>query len=282
MGSSKLEKRLRQENLSSAPPVRRGAFQILKSIHRDIKGYCGASDRRCWEYMLEILADWTRLVPAKLESEEAEQIWKKVALSGQWLEFVECWIEEVTYAKENGCAFSEPLGELLEDLQGTNTNLDQYFTPMALVRLMNQMSLPEGEGPPLRAMEPCCGTGRIVIDALVHNDRVTMRAIDLDIWMVRTAMLNARILIRWTAGRCLFMRGNSMLADVNYQPNWVGGWNPPPWQSTLKIRGYLGSYNEWEAAGKPTLEESGKPGEVQFDYSMKEKQWEKHLLEETG
>ena len=282
MGSSKLEKRLRQENLTNAPPLKRGAFQILRSIHQDIRRFCGASDRRCWEYMLEMLADWTRLSPAKLESEEAKRVWEKVALSEKWLEFVECWIEEVAYAKANGCAFSEPIGELLEELNGTNTNLDQYFTPMALAHLMNQLAIPEDPGRPIRAMEPCCGTGRIVIDALVHNDNLHMKAIDLDIWMVRAAMINVRILLRWTAGRCLFMCGNSQIVDPYYRPNWVGGWSPPPWQSTLKMRGYLGSYNEWEAAGKPPLEESGQPGDVQFDYSMKERQWEKHLLGETG
>lgn len=326
MGNSKLEKHIRKESLSNEPPIRQGAFRILRSIHKDIRNFCGASDRMCWEYMVEMLAlatGWTT------DTSESKHLWEKLADDGRWVEFFECWMEEVEYAKANRCAFSEPVGELLEDLQGANTNLGQYFTPMSLVRLMNQLSMPEdgvpaqSDGrPTMRGMEPCCGTGRILIDALVHNDGLFMHAIDLDIWMLRTAMLNVRMLAKWTSsrmttqlalnpfnekqreephtmivigGRSIFMHGNSQIVDTNYRPNWLcagWAWKPHPWQSNIKIHGYLGSLNEWEAAGKPALEEPGKPGEIQFDYSMKgtrdvlpeskERQWEKHLLSETG
>ena len=286
----------------SAPPMKRDAFRILKSIHKDIQNYCGESGRRCWEYMLEMLAHSTGW---GTDTSEAKHLWEKMADETRWVEFFECWMEEVEYAKENRCAFSEPVGELLEDLEATNRNLDQYFTPMSMVRLMNQLTMPEDgvpigpDGrPTMRGMEPCCGTGRILIDALVHNDGLFMHAIDLDIWMLRAAMLNVRMLAKWTSsrmttetalnpfsekqeephtmivigGRSIFMHGNSQIVDTNYRPNWLcagWAWKPHPWQDNLKMEGYLGSYNQWEAAGKPLLEDPNNSGEVQFDYSMK-------------
>lgn len=286
----------------SGPSVGREAFFILKDIHKTIMNYCGEGQRRCWEYMVEMIAQasgWPT------DTDEARHVAEKMTDSdwAKFIEFVEAWTCEVEEAKRSRTAFSEPIGQLLEHLEGTNKYLDQYFTPMEVVRMMNEISLP-GDGVPLgpnglpsmRGLEPCCGTGRILIDALVHNDGLMMHAIDLDPWLIRVAKLNVRLLSRWTSarmthdqalnpfseeeagdliilgGRALFMQGDSLVVDTDYRPNWLcapWAWTPLPWRENIKIKGFYGSLQQWEDAGRPELRHPGQAGDIQFDYSMK-------------
>ncbi len=80
---------------------------------------------------------------------------------------------------------------------------------MPVVRMMNAMSMHDLDARPLQAngmpthrgLDPACGTGRFMIDALVHNSNIMMHGVDLDQWMVRAAMLNVRLLAAWTSLR---------------------------------------------------------------------------------
>lgn len=287
--------------------MRREAFHILRSIHQAIQGHCHENSRRCWEYMLEMLAHSTGW---QTDTSEAKHLWDKMGEETRWVEFFQCWMDEVTVAEKERVAFSEPLGELLEELEATNEHLGQYLTPMPVVRMMNEINMPKGDclpnsdgTPTKRGMDPCCGTGRFMIDALVFNPGLFMHGIELDLWMMRTAMLNVRMLSKWTSlrysldemldpldrsdpgdqppvpaggiilgGRSIFMNGDALVVDTSFKPNWFcagWAWDPKPWQSNLKITGFLGSLNEWEEAGRPAKELPGEPGNVQFDYSMK-------------
>ena len=218
------------------------------------------------------------------ETDEAGQLWDKMHDDPGWVEFAEAWMDEVKYAKENRQAFSEPFGQLLEFVGGTNLHRDQYFTPMTVVRAMSEMMFhdhPSSGTEYLHGLDLCCGTGRMMLDALVFNDRLIMGNIDVDLWLQRVAKINARLLDQWTtlheptplwsaarAGRARFIHGDALMVDLSYHHNWNQGWywTPAPWQQTLKIRGYYGSLSEWEADGCP--KESKDSGEVQFDYSM--------------
>ena len=283
--------------------MKREAFNILRSLHKTIQNHCHENSRRCWEYMVEMIAQASGW---KTETEEARHVAEKMS-ERDWsliIEFVQAWLAEVAYAKENRVAFSEPIGELLEHLEATNLHFDQYFTPMPVVRLLNEINLHDMEFPTdgyARAVDPCCGTGRFMIDALVFNDRLIMGNLDIDLWMQRVAKINARLLSQWTnlcepfgpwdavrAGRARFIWGDSLTVDLGFKPNWSLSWywTPQHWQDDLKIEGYAGNYNQWLEAGKPTRDGLGAPGEVQFDYSMKKDEkepvWEKSLLDETG
>lgn len=181
-------------------------LRILKSFHRDIQNHSSESGRRCWEYTLEILAlssGWNT------ESNESQKLWDRFAADSRLPEFHEAWIHEVRHAKANGLAFSEPIGDLLQEVEGTNAHLGQFLTPMSLVRLTNSLTLEGLDNDPLhisgmpthRGLDPACGTGRFMIDALVHNANLMMHGVDLDLWMVRAAMLNVRLLTPWTTLR---------------------------------------------------------------------------------
>lgn len=187
-------------------PVAGEPIRILRSLHRDIQNHCSESGRRCWEYMLEIIAlssGWNT------ESDESRHLWSRFASDSRLEEFASAWFHEVKHAKENGGAFSEPIGDLLHEVEGTNSNLGQYLTPMPLVRTINAMNMADLDSDPLypngmpthRGLDPCCGTGRFMIDALVHNANIMMHGVDLDLWMVRAAMVNIRLLAPYTSLR---------------------------------------------------------------------------------
>jgi len=301
--ASRLKRARREERLRAEQgiPTRQSeSFQIIRSIHQTIQHHCGESSRRCWEYLLEMTAHQTGW---HTETNESKALWDKMGDETRFVEFFEAWIAEVEHAKENRVAFSEPLGSLLEEINGNNKNLGQFFTPMQVVRAINEMTFhdlgevdPSGR-PKFRGLDPCCGTGRFMIDALVHNDSVFMHGIDLDLWALRTAMLNVRLLCKWTSmhvkddadrlkdlppedrpepgttliigGRGIFIHGDALRVDLNYAPNWLcagWAWSPRPWQSNLKIENYYGTYDQWQEAGFPL--EANSKSEVQFDYSM--------------
>jgi len=303
MGRKSRLKRARRAELMKeqpGPPMKREAFNILKSLHQTIQNHCHENSRRCWEYMVEMIAHSTGW---KTETCESKHLWKAMAEETRFAEFAEAWLEEVTYAKENRVPFSEPIGELLEHLEATNLHFDQYFTPMSVVRTLNEINFMDIEQPKtgyLQGLDPCCGTGRFMLDALVFNDRLIMGSLDIDLWMQRVAKINARILAQWTtlyekhhlwdamlAGRARFIWGDSLLVDLGFSPNWSLSWHwtPQHWQSDLKIEGYAGNYNQWLEDGKPRRDGLGAPGDIQFDYSMKkgkEDSWGKTLLSGTG
>ena len=280
------EERLREEQ--GRPPLRREAFSILKGLHRTIQGHCHENSRRCWEYLLEMLAHQTGW---HTESNESEHLWEPMCQETRFAEFYEAWMDEVQYAADTGAPFSEPLGELLEDLEATNDRLGQFFTPMSVVHTINRISMPETielkDGRPTkRGLDPACGTGRFMIDALVHHPGLVMHAVDLDPWLLRAAKLNVRMLAKWTSsrianeellkpldgkpvppghsiilgGRAFFIQGDALRVDLSYQRNWLNSpwaWTPYPWHDHLKINGYYGSLSEWEAEGRPPLAHHG-------------------------
>jgi hypothetical protein len=291
MGKKSRLKRQRRELRArgyEGPSMNREAFRVLRSLHQTIQHHCHENPRRCWEYMVEMIA---RASGWETETDEArhvadkmtEQDWRKI------VEFAQAWLAEVEYAKANRVAFSEPIGELLETLQGTNLHFDQYFTPMEVVRTMNEINLADMDFPRkggyAYGIDPCCGTGRFMIDALVFNDKLIMGNIDVDLWLQRAAKLNARLLSKWTtlyektgpfdatrAGRARFIWGDSLVVDSGFPLNWSLSWywTPQHWQDDLKIEGFPGNFNQWVDAGKPSRDGRGAPGDLQFDYSMKD------------
>jgi len=143
--------------------------------------------------MLEMIAQGTGW---RTETQESKHLWEHFPDGKEIAEFIECWLDEVRVAKDNDIAFSEPIGELLEEIEATNENLGQFFTPMQVVHAMVQMHMADSKNEKrwLNGLDPCCGTGRFMIDAMVHTDNLMMGGVDLDLWVLRAAMTNARIL----------------------------------------------------------------------------------------
>lgn len=187
-------------------PVAGEPLRILRSLHGAIQDHCHESGRRCWEYLLEIMAlssGWNT------ETAESRHLWDRFGEDSRLVEYAESWFHEVKHARENRLPFSEPLGELLHEVNGNNENLGQFLTPMSVVRTINAMNLAGLDDYPLhhsgmpthRGLDPCCGTGRFMLDALVHNQNIMMHGVDLDVWMLRAAKINVRLLAPYTSLR---------------------------------------------------------------------------------
>jgi hypothetical protein len=207
--------------------------------------------------MLEMLAQSTGW---PTETNISERLWEHFPDGKEIAEFVQCWTDEVAIAKATRGSFSEPIGELLEEINSTNAHLGQFFTPMSVVTMMTMMQindLPKKGW--LNGMDPCCGTGRFMLASLVHTDNLMMGACDLDLWCLRAAMVNARLLRKYTnryyadpddsiqpfteksskklrregvlppavdsgltviGGRARFIHGDALRVDLTYPFNW--------------------------------------------------------------
>lgn len=208
MGQQARLKRLRREqrlqDVESSGRRSDEPMHIIRSLHRSIQQATSENGRRCWEYLLEMMAHSSGW---QTDTNESRHVWGKLPSGDdRWRQFYESWADEVLWAKRNRAAFSEPLGTLLEEIQANNGGLGQFFTPMGVVRLLNEFNIPDeplpASGiPTRRALDPSCGSGRFMIDSLVHNDNLAINGVDMDLWMVRCAMLNIRLLAPWTSLR---------------------------------------------------------------------------------
>lgn len=198
----KRERRAQRENLNHLEPKK-----ILENAHKRIQNICHENSRTCWEYLVELLAQHTGWPTETSVASFIRDTWDPTETFSQ---FEQAWAFEVEGALASRSWFSEPIGWLLEEIQGTNKHFDQYFTPMPIVRTMNEITFHDEPAvtkdglPTMRGVEPAMGTGRLLIDALVFNKGLMMHGIELDQWLRRVAMLNIRILDmqgQWTGCR---------------------------------------------------------------------------------
>ena len=88
MGKASRMKRARRAarlKEQSGPPMRRGAFNILLSLHKVIQNHCHENSRRCWECMGELIAQATGW---PTESEEAKHVAEKMSTDA-WMRIVD-------------------------------------------------------------------------------------------------------------------------------------------------------------------------------------------------
>jgi hypothetical protein len=101
--------------------------------------------------------------------------------------------------------YEDLLGLIYMQMQYGNQRMGQYFTPYVVARAMAEMLIPPlgpsvpGE-PPLRILDPCCGSGILLLTAMEVIEReqparlddgsVLFYGIDIDATCVRMARLN--------------------------------------------------------------------------------------------
>lgn len=167
--------------------------------------------------MLEILAHASGI--QSLTRESSRVLGDLTDLEPLLRDYVESWHEELAWCKASGLPVSDPVGTILEENNAANHGLSQFLTPPEVVRMTNSMMLENTEvqpGKPFTGLDPCCGTGRFALDAVVHHDHIRMFNVDIDLWMVRAAILNFRYAGRFTTAieqpKPVLDRG-SVLAD---------------------------------------------------------------------
>lgn len=92
----------------------------------------------------------------------------------------------------------------------------QYFTPESLTRLMAQMTIdpdarPEN-GKPIYVNDPCCGTGRMLLEASTINPHVELVGQDVDPRCARMTAINLGLRGRYGWVVC----GNSLTGDTSF------------------------------------------------------------------
>lgn len=92
----------------------------------------------------------------------------------------------------------------------------QYFTPESLTKLMAQMTIdPEArpvDGKPIYVNDPCCGTGRMLLEASTINPHVELVAQDVDPSCARMTAINLGLRGRYGWVVC----GNSLTGDTSF------------------------------------------------------------------
>lgn len=240
---------------------RERALDVLRSLWMDVQRISLTSPIRSWQLLLELLArasGWpTETGEAAAAGLDSLPLPERLGLFG------ELYADEVTHAHAVGRPLPEPLGELLREIC-VGAGLPHQVPDPADVRSKNRQVYDHRRQIPgqlQRSMELFSGTGRGVMDALVHYADLVAFAVEPDLWLYRAGLLNARFLGHYTnllladqpsalledptqnelvmhAGRFLSLHAHPFIVDLNHMPNWtVGlfGWTPPAWEQTLKI-----------------------------------------------
>jgi len=267
------QSRLRAERQGARQRAGR-ATSLLRELFQNIRNRSYQTSRRSWELMLEILGHYcdVNAFPEGCLSADAKKLLPDLGnVDALIADYGAAWDEELQWSASGGSPVSDPIGTILEENDGTNEKLGQFFTPPEIVRLLSALTM-GNRGEPTkreRVLDPCCGTGRFALDALVHHPHVVVDNIDLDLWMMRSALLNFRLAPRFTTaretipsedgsgrrhrqtimGRARIIRADSLIIDADCIDNWrySGLWSPPPWESTMKVRGFDGTYEEFRA-----------------------------------
>jgi hypothetical protein len=116
-------------------------------------------------------------------------------------------------------AMSESEADILGDLfQGSITygEAGQYFTPESVTKLLAQMTIdpdarPEN-GRPILVNDPCCGTGRMLLEAAAINPHVELVGQDIDGRCAKITAINLGLRGRYGWVLC----GNSLSGETKF------------------------------------------------------------------
>ncbi len=116
-------------------------------------------------------------------------------------------------------AMSESDADILGDLfQGAVTygEAGQYFTPECVTKLLAQMSIDPDARPenskPILVNDPCCGTGRMLLEAATINPHVELVGQDIDARCTKISAINLGLRGRYGWVLC----GNSLSGETTF------------------------------------------------------------------
>ena len=183
-------------------------IDILQSLHRDIQNHTGHSGRRSWEALVTIMAHesgvnslFNGTIEEGDEFAPVHSHLQEHGLDERLKEYFFALDQQIQNAKDQDGPVRDPLGEVLEQSEGTNSNMGQFFTSPVVVHAITMITLQNVDGDEKRThrgLDPCCGTGRFAMDALAHHDNLIMFNVELDRWLTRAALVNFRYMGRFT------------------------------------------------------------------------------------
>lgn len=177
------------------------ATDTLREILFDLRKGSLAEPIKCWQWLVEMMAHHSGW---PTDTDADAHCWELVPFAEQRLRrFAEEWNSEVVNARFNRLPFSEPLGDLYNEIGGPTQQqtMDQVHIEN-LQLLQNQFHIREearriGNVP--SGMVTMAGTGRFVIHTLVYDDEIQMFLCEEDLWLYRAALVNIRYLAAFTS-----------------------------------------------------------------------------------
>ena len=164
--------------------------------------------------------DWLTAMVCALAAETKE---------GEYLAMVER--HKAGKPGRRGCdLMAEMFGELVAAMDKTDADIigdlfvgaisygeaGQYFTPESLTRLMAQVTIDPDARPdcskPIYVNDPCCGTGRMLLEAATINPHAELVGQDVDPRCARMTALNLGLRGRYGWVVC----GNSLTGDTSF------------------------------------------------------------------
>ena len=130
-------------------------------------------------------------------------------------------------------------GEVFTQRECATDRLGQMITPEPVVRFINEMAIGQAEGREgewQTAIDPCCGTGRFLVDVSVRypDRKLFLHGVEIDVDLYRACLLNMRLYSWHRPYRILC--ANSLAVDVRLgSPNWqyANLWDPPDWRTAM-------------------------------------------------
>ena len=179
-------------------------LDLLRDLFDQIRRQTSESPRRCWELMLEIMGHYSNIncMAGGCLTADSEKVLQNLQVESLLRSYFELWNDELELNSHEVAPITDPVGAVLEENGGTNEARGQYFTPPSLVRVANEITMEDlrrRQGERCTALDMACGTGRFALDALVHYENVMVFNVDIDLWMVRAALINARYARRFSS-----------------------------------------------------------------------------------
>jgi len=128
-----------------------------------------------------------------------------------------------------------------------NGGLGQIFTPVEIVDFMVDSTFGEAKEKHPTVLDPATGCGVFLIRAMSKYPNCLPFGVDVDLRMVRTAMVNMRMFFPHKNSWILY--ANALLVDISLgHKNWgfANDWNPAHWEDVLVANGSDMVFREWK------------------------------------
>jgi hypothetical protein len=200
------------------------------------------NDEEVYNRIIEIFGDYCRLHPMPTKTKpmcdaipketiyffliESHKAFKK---NGTPLDYFGSLYESLNHLPDKECH-----GTTKKKIQGINLTCYGVTDCINRLTLLESKKESEKEKRPLRVIEPSCGTGRFILDALAKHSYgygLTVYGIEKDPWLYRTCLINLKIYFPFSDW--LILNADFLLNDLNYlfqQENIVNQWNVLHWK----------------------------------------------------
>jgi len=232
-------------------PSQETSAQILLEMFEMIQKSTGQDARASWNQLVRFLADCARVHPMLEEDRPVADRLMALALP---------FFTSLYNGRDaEGCLPWDPLGEVFTQVGAGDEGLGQNLTPRWVVQYINnsvigglnqeneserelELRLLSSSGRNfLCALDPCCGTGRFLLDMVerhCHRLKIALFGVEKDLDLYRACLVNMRL---WGANALcpyFILRADALICDLGLtSPNWrwANVWDPPDWEKAFRM-----------------------------------------------